>query len=122
MSLLPDYLPPNAQRANLAIGLSPLLVLVTFVALVVRWVDPDTGFAIFAACTIWVVYEMGVFQRTLDSYNQGYIHRHLQWRSSEALLALIQVDRVPEPTRDFVRRFIEADRQFLRDGQVVRTR
>ena len=120
MKLLPDYQPPNAQRASLAVGVAPLLVLVTFTLLVSRVIEADTAFATFAACTIWVIYEMSAFQRLLDGYNRRYVSAHLEWRSSEALLAMIGDAGVHPATREFVHGFIEADRQFLRDGQAAR--
>lgn len=115
---LPDYSPPNQQRAALAAGLSPLLVLLTFTAIVARWMDVETGFAIFVACSIWVVYEMHIYQASIDGYNQEYVRRHLDWRSSEALLALSGAPGVPEATRSFVERFVRAERMLLRDGQL----
>lgn len=120
MNLLPDYLPPNARKASLAAGVAPLLVLLTFTLLVSRVIAADTAFAVFAACTVWVVYELSAFQRTLDSYNRRYVSAHLEWRSSEALSDLANADGVHPATRDFVQGFIQADRQFLRDGQVAR--
>ena len=117
-SFLPHYSPPNQQRAALAAGVAPLVVLLTFTALVIRWMDLDTGLAIFAACTAWVVCEMHVFQATLDGYNEDYVSRHLAWRSSDALQALAQVPGTPPATRDFVHRFVDAQRVLLRDGQL----
>jgi hypothetical protein len=116
-SLLPDYNPPNHQRASLAVGLAPLLVLMTFTMVVIRWMDPSTGMGAFAACTTWVIYEMHVYQAGIDRYNADYAARHLAWRSSDALLALSDAPGTPEPTRVFVGRFVAADRVILRDGQ-----
>jgi hypothetical protein len=120
MKLLPDYLPPNAQRASLAVGVAPLAVLVTFTLLVSRVIAVDTAFAVFGACTVWVVHEMSVFQRRLDRYNRSYVEAHLSWRTSEALLAMVDAPGAHPPTRDFVHGFVRADRQFLRDGQTAR--
>jgi hypothetical protein len=117
-SYLPDYSPPNEQRAAVAAGLSPILVLLTFTAIVVRWMDVETGFAVFVACGIWVFYELHVYQASIDRYNQDYVRRHLDWRSSEALLALSLAPDVPEATRSFVERFVRAERVLLRDGQM----
>lgn len=117
MKLLPDYTPPNAQRASVAVGVAPLVILVTFTLLVSRLIEADTAFAVFGACTIWVVHEMNVFQRMLDSYNRRYVDRHLSWRSSEALLAMVESDGVHPATRDFVQGFVRAEREFLRAGQ-----
>ena len=115
---LPDYSPPNQQRAALAAGLSPLLVLLTFTAVVIQWMDAETGFAIFVACSIWVVYEMHVYQATIDGYNEDYVTRHLAWRSSDALLAMSSAPGVQDATRRFVERFVDAERVLLRDGQM----
>lgn len=120
MTLLPDYQPPNAQRASLAVGVAPLVVLLSFTLLVSRAIEPDTAFALFGACTIWVIHEMSAFQRQLDGYNRQYVRTHLEWRSSDALLALVGNEGVHPATRDFVQGFVRADRQFLRDGQAAR--
>jgi multisubunit Na+/H+ antiporter MnhB subunit len=116
--LLPEYSPPNAQRSALAAGVAPILVLLSFTLIVARLIDADTGFAIFAACTVWVVYEMSVYQRTIDAYNEAYVGRHLAWRTSEALLALAAAPGTHASTRDFVARFVAAQRVLLRDGQL----
>jgi hypothetical protein len=116
MTLLPEYMPPNDQRACLAVGMAPLFVLLTFTLIVTRLIEPDTGFAVFAACTVWVMHEMHVYQRTLDDYNADYVVRHLQWRSAETLESLACAEAVPEPTRNFVRRFLGDGRTLRRDG------
>ena len=116
---LPPYLPPSAQHASVAVGLSPLIVLVAFTGVVCRLLDPDTGFAWAVACTFWVSYEMHHFQRAMDAYNLAYAETHLAWRSSDTLRALTADDQVDGPTREFVRRFLDAGRQVLRDGQVL---
>lgn len=115
---LPDYSPPHAQRACLAAGASPLLVLLTFTLLMVKWMPVDLGFAVFAACTAWVVYEMHVFQAAIDRYNQAYVARHLAWRSNESLQALTDAPGTPDATRAFIARFLAAQRVLLRDGQM----
>lgn len=56
----------QAQRASVAVGVAPLLVLLAFVAVVGGLIDPDIGVAVFAACTAWVVYEMYRYQDRLD--------------------------------------------------------
>lgn len=118
MHHLPQYAPPNHQRASLAVGVAPLLVLLTFTAVVIRWMDLDTAMAVFVACTTWVVYEMHVYQAGVDRYNEDYVSRHLAWRSNEHLQQLAQESATPEPTRAFVGRFLAAERVLLRDGQV----
>ncbi len=115
---LPAYDPPNAQYACVAVGLSPLLVLLAFTLIVSRVIDPDTGFAVFGACTIWVVVEMRNYQRSIDDYNAQYAARHLSWRSSESLEALLEEVAAQSPTRVFVERFLLAGRVVLRDGQL----
>ncbi len=117
MHQLPDYCPPNHQRASLAVGVAPLLVLLTFTLVVTRWMDVDTAMAVFLACTTWVVYEMHVYQAEVDRYNADYVQRHLAWRSNEHLLSLARHGATPEPTRAFVDRFVSAQRVLLRDGQ-----
>lgn len=114
---LPDYSPPNEQRAGLAIGLAPILVLLTFTFIVLGWIAPDTGIAAFLAFAVWVAYEMTVYQRTIDVYNADYAARHLQWRSNDALVALAVEGTVAKPTREFVTRYLRADRTVMRDGE-----
>lgn len=116
--LLPDYNPPNHQRASLAVGVAPLLVLLTFTAVVARLMDVSTALAVFCACTLWVVYEMHVYQETVDGYNADYVARHLAWRSNDSLRALAQQPGTPAPTAAFVDRFVAAERVLLRDGQL----
>lgn len=115
---LPPYSPPLQRRAGIAAALAPLLVLLGFTALVLKFIEPSTGLALFAACTVWVVHEMQGFQASTDRYNHQYAELHLRWRSSEALLALADAPGTPEPTRVFLTRFVQADRQLLRDGQL----
>ena len=117
-SLLPAYCPPHHQRASLAVGVAPLLVLLTFTAVVARWMDVSTAMAVFAACTVWVVYEMHVYQAEVDQYNADYVQRHLAWRSSDSLLALAREPGTAQPTADFVGRFVAAERELLRDGKL----
>lgn len=114
---LPAYRPPDMQRANLAAGLAPLLVLLTFTLLVSRVIDADTGFAIFFASTVWIFHEMRVYQKTIDGYNARYVADHLEWRSTAALQTMVAGDTDTDgPTREFVQRFIDAGRQLLQDG------
>lgn len=114
---LPDYTPPDARRANVAVGLSPLIVLIAFTLIVTRLIDVDTGLAIMAACTVWVVWEMHDYQRSIDAYNEQYVESHLLPRSSATLHSLVSTDPVHGPTRAFVMRFLAAGRVLLRDGQ-----
>lgn len=106
---LPDYLPPNAQRASAAAGLSPLLILGAFALTVMRLMDATTALAVCAACTVWVVYEMSAFQRHVDAYNHDYVRRHLVWRSRDALQAYVRSAAVPMATREFVQGFLDGD-------------
>lgn len=115
---LPEYSPPSHQRASLAVGLAPLLVLLTFTAVVTRLMDLSTAMAVFAACTVWVVYEMHVYQAHVDGYNAEYVARHLAWRSSDSLRALAGDPALAEPTAAFVGRFVAAERVLLLDGQL----
>jgi hypothetical protein len=116
---LPDYQPPSDQRASLAVGLAPLFVLITFAAIVTRVIAVDTGLAIFVACTLWVVYEMHCYQTTIDRYNQDYVDTHLAWRSPATLASVAGDEHRPEPTRDFVQRFLTSDGQALRDRPTI---
>jgi hypothetical protein len=117
--LLPRYDPPDARRACVAVGFGPLLILLGFTLLVARVIEPDTTFALFLACVVWVLWEMHDFQRATDRYNAEYAERHLRWRSSEALLALVAAEGMHEPTREFVLRFVEGGRVVRADGQLA---
>jgi hypothetical protein len=114
---IPEYSPPNEQRAALAIGLAPILVLLTFTLIILGWIAPDTGIAAFLAFAVWVAYEMTVYQRTLDAYNLEYASRHLQWRSPDALAVLSTQRDLAPPTREFVDRYVRAERSVKRDGE-----
>lgn len=61
----------QAQRASVAVGIAPLLVLLAFTAVVSGLIEPDIGVAIFAACTAWVVYEMYRYQDRLDAVDEA---------------------------------------------------
>lgn len=117
-SLLPEYTPPNHQRASLAVGVAPLLVLLTFTLVVTRWMDVSMAMAVFAASTTWVVYEMHVYQAAIDHYNEDYVARHLAWRSSDTLAVLAGEPGTSETTQAFVGRFVASERVLLRDGQL----
>ncbi len=69
----PQRLSPEAaqaQRASIAVGVAPLLVLLAFTAVIGGLIDPDIGVAVFVACTAWVVYEMYRYQDRLDSSDE----------------------------------------------------
>ena len=116
---LPDYNPPDTQRADLAMALAPMFVLLGFVLIVTRLIDPDTGLAGFLACTVWVVHEMSVYQRLIGGYNADYVASHLSWRSVDTLEALAAGGSTSPATREFLLRFVSAGRTLLRDGQAV---
>ncbi|MFO1219963.1 MAG: hypothetical protein U1E89_16470 [Burkholderiaceae bacterium] len=116
---LPDYQPPSDQRASLAVGLAPLFVLIAFAAIVTRVIDADTGFAIFVACTLWVVYEMHDYQITIDRYNEEYVEAHLAWRTPATLATIAGDAHRPEPTRAFVQRFLHAGGERMRDRPTI---
>lgn len=116
---LPDYTPPASRRAALAAGAAPLLVLVAFTLIVVGAIQPDTGFAVFAACIVWVLHEMDAYQTGIDAFNAEYVQRHLSWRSTESLQSLLQAEGPSPETKAFVRRYVDAGRVVLNDGQVV---
>lgn len=117
--VLAPYAPPTLPRATLAVGLAPMLVLLVFVAVVLRWMDVDTAFASFAACAVWVATEMHAWQRITDAYNADYVRLHLAWRSSDTLAALAMHDRTPTETRSFVLRYLDHGRVLRPDGPVI---
>jgi hypothetical protein len=116
--LLPEYVPPHAQRAATAVGLAPIVVLLAFTLIVCGLIEVDTGFAVFAACTAWVVYEMHQFQKAIDGYNEAFVARHLSWRSTPTLQELAGSATTPLTTREFIARFLDSERMLLRDGQL----
>jgi hypothetical protein len=118
MTHLADYTPPSARRASIAVGLAPIIVLLAFTAIVAGLIEVDTGFATFAACTVWVVFEMHQYQAAIDSYNEAYVDSHLAWRSPDALRELASAPGLAAPTQDFVSRFVDARGTLLRDGQL----
>lgn len=113
---LAPYDPPSAQRACVAVGLSPIIVLLAFTLIVTQLIDTDTGFATFLACTVWVAYELHDYQRLVDAYNEDYVATHLVWRSNETLTSLIAAEGTHEATREFVRAFLAAGRVLMRAG------
>jgi hypothetical protein len=112
---LPDYQPPDSRRASVAAGLAPLLVLLGFVAVVLRWMDADTALVHVLAAALWVAYEMTQYQRGIDRYNLQYVQAHLAWRSREALEGLAGASQLPEPTRSFVRQYLAGGCELRRD-------
>jgi hypothetical protein len=102
----------------MAAAVAPLLVLLTFTLIVIGAIQADTGFAAFASSTVWVVYEMHDFQKHIDVYNQGYVDAHLVWRPSASLHESIAHPTLHPATREFVSRFLAAERVLLRDGQL----
>ena len=120
MKLLPDYVPPDARRAALAAGAAPLVVLVVFVLVVARLMTIPAAFATLTTLTLWVAWELHEFQRRMDAYNRRYTEAHLAWRTSDALLALVDAEGAHVPTRKFVHAYVDAGRRTLRDGQVPR--
>jgi hypothetical protein len=116
---LPEYVPPHAQRAALAVGVAPIGVLLAFTLIVSGLVEVDTGFAVFVACTAWVVYEMHQYQQAIDGYNQSFVDHYLAWRSTATLQELACAAATPPATRDFIAQFLAAERVLLRDGQCL---
>jgi hypothetical protein len=114
MKPLPDYEPPNIQRACLAAGVSPLLVLLVFTALVSRLIDVETAMAWFAGCTVWVVYEMWEYQRLEDAYNAEYEARHLAVQPTEVLETWAQRQDLAHATRVFMLRVVKRRHQEQR--------
>ena len=101
----------------MAAGLAPLLVLMAFTLIVSGSIGVDTGMAVFAASTVWVIHELHVFQRSIDEYNDSYASRHLAWRTSAMLQDWMAQHTAHLPTREFVGRYLAAERAVLRDGQ-----
>jgi hypothetical protein len=118
MKLLPDYAPPDAARASIAAGVAPLMVLLVFVLVVSRLMTIPAAFALLGTATLWVAWELHRFQRMMDAYNRRYTASHLAWRTSDALLALVDAEDAHQPTRRFVHAYVAAGRRTLRDGQV----
>lgn len=116
MKLLPDYAPPELLRANVAVGTAPLLVLAVFATVVWRLMDADTGFAVLAACCVWVAVEMRAYQKAVDAYNRGYVEAHLAWRSLGALAALARCEHQTPATREFVQHFLDGGCAWRADG------
>lgn len=110
------YCPPHAQRANLAVGAAPMVVLLSFTALVSGLIDVETALAWFLGCTVWVVHEMNDFTHQTARYDADYVARHLAWRSNDTLLWLAEAGHTDAATRRFVRRYVQAGRQVLPDG------
>ena len=116
---LPDYQPPSDQRASIAVGLAPLFVLIGFALIVTRVIDADTGFAIFVACTLWVVYEMHDYQTMIDRYNHEYVEANLCWRAPATLESIAEAEAIPPPTREFVQRFLVSGDERMRDRPTI---
>lgn len=112
---LPDYSPPPATTAIVAVAASPILVLLTFVAVVWQIVETDTALAIVVACTVWVIAEMHTYQRNLDAYNADYVAIHLSWRSSATLSVLAAQEQTKVETRDFVLAYVHGGRTLRPD-------
>jgi len=110
---LPEYKPPHAQRAPVAVGVAPILALLALTLIVCGLIDADTGFAVLAACALVHLHQ---FQRSIDRYNEDYVDRHLAWRSPATLREAIAT--APAPTRDFVGRFLQAEGALLRDSRL----
>lgn len=113
---LPEYSPPHAVSACVAVATSPLLVLMAFVLVVWRVIDTDTALALVVACTIWVMAEMHGYQRHIDHYNADYVTCHLSWRSSATLSVLAAQEHTSAQTRDFVMTYLQSGRQLGPDS------
>ena len=77
---LPDYAPPHATRTAVAVGAAPIVVVLAFSAVVCGLIEADVGFAVFAACTAWVVAELYRFQKSVGRYDEAYAQQHLSQR------------------------------------------
>lgn len=117
---LPEYSPPPATTAIVAVALSPILVLLTFVSVVWQVIETDTALAVVVACTVWVIAEMHRYQRDLDDYNADYVAVHLSWRSSATLTVLAAQDHTSTETRDFVLAYVHGGRTLQPDTPSLR--
>lgn len=113
---LPDYAPPSALSASVAVSLAPLLVLLTFTLVVWQRLEVDTALACLSACTVWVAVEMHGWQRHVDAYNAEYVAVHLAWRSNATLSVLARQAGVSPETRDFVLGYLDDSRQLRPDA------
>lgn len=113
---LPEYSPPHALSACVAVATSPLLVLMGFVLVVWRVIDTDTALALVVACTVWVMAEMHGYQRNIDHYNAEYVACHLSWRSSATLSVLAAQEHTSPQTRDFVLAYLHSGRELRPDS------
>jgi hypothetical protein len=113
---LPEYSPPHAMSACVAVATSPLLVLMGFVLVVWQVIDTDTALALVVACTVWVLAEMHGYQRHIDLYNADYVACHLSWRSSATLKVLAAQAEVSIQTRDFVLAYVHSGRDLRPDS------
>jgi hypothetical protein len=71
-----DYHPPHATRAAIAVGVAPVLALLAFTLIICDLIGVDLGFALFAACTAWVVVELHTYQKGIDRYDEEYARSH----------------------------------------------
>jgi hypothetical protein len=84
MMILPAPEAPSDRRANIAVGLAPVFVVVVFTLIVTGLIAFDTGMAIFLACTAWVVYEMLGYQRAVDAYEESWLPAEQSWPDFES--------------------------------------
>lgn len=116
---LPDYAPPNRLHTNVAVALAPLLVLLAFTAVVLRWMDVDTALFLLAGSALWVGLEMNGWQRAQDAYNADYVRRHLGWRSPVMLDVLLDSPHTTPETRRFVQAWLDAGCELRPDGPAM---
>ncbi len=57
----------QARRASLAVGVAPPTVLLSLLAVVAGWIEPDTGLLLFVTGVAWTVYEMHRYLRLVDT-------------------------------------------------------
>jgi multisubunit Na+/H+ antiporter MnhB subunit len=66
----------HSQRASIAVGVAPILMLLGFTLVIGGVIEPDIGVAVFAACAAWVVYEMHRYQQVIGRDEDATGPRH----------------------------------------------
>lgn len=112
----PEYRPPHLRPATMAAGAAPLLVLLAFVLLVGRWVEPDTALTSLAALALWVAVELHRYERGLRDYDRRYAARHLDGQPEPRLRAWAEAPELDAATREVVQRYLEGGGRLTPDA------
>ncbi|MEN9891872.1 MAG: hypothetical protein RLY78_2167 [Pseudomonadota bacterium] len=105
----PEYQPPHLRPATMAAGAAPLLVLLAFVLLIGRWVEPDTALVSLAGLVLWVAVELHRYERGLRDYDRRYAARHLDGQPEPRLQAWARAPELDVATREVVQRYLDGD-------------